>query len=84
MTCNDIRVALSAVKLRSGAPMEISDSDGRTVRVMHLDGDRFELTTRGGGSRIHSLEEAVDLLCWLQGKLSISELDAARYAVGAA
>lgn len=82
MLANDVRLALGAIKSRSGTPFEMVDRDGRTVRLMHIDGDRFELRMRGGRLVEYAGTEVADMLFFMEGQLRFEPLkDAVGYVL---
>jgi hypothetical protein len=81
MKCSDIHIALSTLRLRSGRPFELIDDEGRRTRIMHLDGDRFELRMRGGRIVEYDAEMMADMLFFLEGRLTLREIGMVEYEV---
>jgi hypothetical protein len=81
MRCSDIHIALSTLRLRSGRPFELIDAEGRKARIMHLDGDRFELRMRGGRLVEYDAEQVADMLFFLDGSIKLREIGAVEYEV---
>jgi hypothetical protein len=82
MRVTDCKTALGAIKARSGVPFEITDRVGGKARVLHISGDTFELRMKNGGPVAMDQEAISDMLFFLQGAVSIRELDTVSYEVG--
>jgi hypothetical protein len=82
MKLSNCQTALGAIRARSGVPFEITDRTGAKARVMHIDGDTFELRMKTD-QPIEMKQDAIsDMLFFLQGAVEMKELDAVSYEVG--
>jgi hypothetical protein len=72
----DVPVALGAVRVRTGRAFRLTDAAGRTCTVMHVNGDRFDLTV---GSTPECPPSA--LQGW-RGPIHIIEIDPIAHLLG--
>jgi hypothetical protein len=72
----DVQTALGAVRFRSGRSFRLIDSAGRTCTVVHVDGDRFDLTVA------NTPECPPSALVGWRGPIHIIEIDPIAHLLG--
>lgn len=86
MTAPTARAALCAIAQKPGVRFSLEAADGKSVHLRYEDnawGGTFWLKTAGPSRELDADEDtAADLLCWLTGPLTITQLTGAAYEGG--